>query len=88
MPDLVIIDPPQRNQSAEKFWAFICIDKDGCESICGMNTGMGWMMMATTNYAMVSLLRDKARVLAANSPEGTKIILREYHNYTDLEELN
>lgn len=88
MPDLIIIDPPQRNQSAEKFWAFVCIDRDGNESICGMNTGIGWMMMATTNFVMLEPLRQSARRLAAESPEGTKIILREYHNYTDIEELN
>lgn len=88
MPDLIIIDPPQRNQSAEKFWAFVCIDKDGAESICGMNTGMGWVMMATTRFEVLNQLRDAARKLAANTPPGSKIVLREYHNYTDLEEIN
>lgn len=86
MAQIIIDYPPNRNQSAEKLWCYIAIDKDGNESPCGMMGAHGWMAMMSSEWRLVEKMRPAAVSMARQTPE-LRIVLRQYSEFTDLETL-
>lgn len=82
-PTVILNERPERNGQCAKFWLFVTVDAEGNESPCGMNTGSGWMMMGNSKWENVEKMRPMAAKMAGTT--GLKIVLREYHDCTDLE---
>lgn len=78
---------PGRNQSASQLWAYVTIDKEGNEGLCGANVGGQWLPMTFTRWDLVERFRPCAIEAAAAAPQGTRIVLRSYSQATDLEEI-
>lgn len=89
-PNQVVVNDskamPQRGGSAEKLWAFIAIDSEGNESVCGFGGLNGSMACITNSWARVEYLRPQIRAMARAFP-NLRIVLRVYSDATDIETL-
>lgn len=89
-PNQVVVNDvnamPQRGQSAEKLWAFIAIDSEGNESVCGYMGPNGAIACVADKWERVEQLRPHMVAMARVFPK-VRIVLRVYSDATDIETL-
>jgi hypothetical protein len=69
----------------DKIWAFLSIDKDGDEAVCGMAFNGGWIAMVAADLKRVESLKPVAKAMAELS--DMKIKLVEFTTRREIQEI-
>jgi hypothetical protein len=69
----------------DKIWAFLSIDKDGDEAVCGMAFNGGWIAMVAADFKRVESLMPVAKAMAELN--GMKIKLVEFTTRREIAEI-
>jgi hypothetical protein len=84
--EIVVDHPPRRNQEAGRAWAFVAIDSDGNESVCGRATAFGATPMFSDTWETIERMRPHAQRMARQFRQY-RVVLRCYSQATDIETL-
>lgn len=58
----------------DQMYAYVSVDDDGDEGICGIRTGMGWMPMVGADMARMLSLRNHAELVAQESGRTVRLV--------------
>ncbi len=58
MEEVMLLDPPNELPSVKEMYAFVSVDEEGREGLCGLNLGNSWTPAITANPRLLPQMRE------------------------------